>query len=582
MAPVIPCAAMSASYADDAEYPSAEAGSPKDLRSRLIAALLTAGDQERGEIVLLDHNEDASLIVVANKAQRIYLLSAGENTMSETLLAILEPLVKRSNTPGIETHFVVAGGSDRARTAIQRAIPTLQNAPLGFHHVDGTGHVHKLGRVKLPLLEDLAKSALTTAPLGAAEMQAELMRGHALVKKEQAVANKLQGSYRVTAAITVVCVGLMGLTYTWGGGNLNVVLYQMGANAGAAVKEGEIWRLFASAFLHADLMHLGMNMYAFWAFGTLLESLLGWKRYLVLYALCALAGSIASAFFGSHAMSVGASGAIWGLMAGGVGLALRPRGLLPASMVTQMRSRVWAPLVLNALYSFRPGIDFLAHFGGGVVGFVLVAFVLTKGLKPVEERQNSSDVENAAGGVAMGGAMLAVVVMALSVVLALAKGRPWEYGAPPVFARTQIGDTGFSVELPTVAMRETSAEQLKPMLWLFSYGKLPAQPVAFELIVAGLSAEVLPEQMDAFLDGESKGVEQNPPANFKLKGRAKRIEVGGKPAIDVEYEREDLLLKSLIVVMGDQEVVLRGYSLKERPKAWDDVEQKAAASIARD
>jgi rhomboid protease GluP len=118
-------------------------------------------------------------------------------------------------------------------------------------------------------------------------------------------------------------------------------------------------------------------------------------------------------------------------------------------------------------------------------------------------------------------------------------------------------------------------------LWLFSYGKLQDQPVVFEVIAATLSAEIQPEEMDAFLEEERKATESTPPANFTRKGPATRITAGGRPAIYAEYEKDALLIKSYIVVLGDREIILRGYSFKERPPAWNDVEAKVVSSLAK-
>lgn len=579
---MVACPAMSAS--EDAGAPASpadEAAPPAELRVRLVAALLAAAGPQEGELLLVQHDPQASLLLVPDKGQRIHVFSADEGAPPAPLRAQLAAVVKASNQTGIEAHFVIAGGSEGARAALKEAIPRLQSGALGFHHVGSSGHVEQLGRKGLPLLERAAGEVTSTEPLDPAALAAELARGEAFLQKEQEIAGKLGGSYRVTAAITVACVALMGLAYLWSGGPLSVVLYRMGAVSGPAVKNGELWRLFGGAFLHGDVIHLVLNMFALWSFGTLLEAVLGGRRYLVLYALSALGGSLASAFLRPEGMSVGASGAVWGLMAGGIGLALRPRGLLPPSIVAQMRQRAWPPLAINFFYSFQPGIDILAHIGGGLVGFALVASVLTHGLKPIEARRSPSDAEAAPGPGTLAGAVLAAAVMALSVAVSLANGRPWEYRAAPVLARTPIGETGLSIELPTATLTPTTFEQVPPSISVFTFGKLPDAPVAFEILVAPLSGELTPEELEALLQEEGKQLEANPPGKFKRTKAAARVTIGSRPAVLVEHEQENLLLRSYVVVIGDREVVVRGYALKDRPAAWNNVEQAVAASIAK-
>src|SRR6185369_182404 len=130
--------------------------------------------------------------------------------------------------------------------------------------------------------------------------------------------------------------------------------------------------------------HLAVNMIALASFGPLLERLLGPRRYILLYGLSGLGAGLASALLRGPGVSVGASGAIWGLMAAGVGLALWPRGLLPLLRLDQARRRATFPLVINIAYSFSPGVDLWAHFGGGLVGFALMATgLITRGVDPL-------------------------------------------------------------------------------------------------------------------------------------------------------------------------------------------------------
>src|SRR6266496_3248701 len=89
------------------------------------------------------------------------------------------------------------------------------------------------------------------------------------------------------------------------------------------VAEGDWWRLITAPFLHYGPVHLGLNMLVLWFIGPALEEYFGRWRYLLLYLVAGLAGSAGALIATSHSPTVGASGAIWGLMAAAVLLEAR-------------------------------------------------------------------------------------------------------------------------------------------------------------------------------------------------------------------------------------------------------------------
>jgi membrane associated rhomboid family serine protease len=129
----------------------------------------------------------------------------------------------------------------------------------------------------------------------------------------------------------------------------------------AVAQHDEFYRLITSAFLHYGLLHLVLNMLALALVGPYLERLLGWWRYLSVYLLAALGGSVAVYLFGSALTPVvGASGAIFGLFAACL-LLVRQLGL-------DLRTLI-ATIVLNFVFTFTvPDISKLGHVGGFVVG----------------------------------------------------------------------------------------------------------------------------------------------------------------------------------------------------------------------
>jgi rhomboid protease GluP len=174
-------------------------------------------------------------------------------------------------------------------------------------------------------------------------------------------------TYILLAAIVVIWI-LMQLAE----GSTGEVLVRFGANFGPLILQGETWRLFTSMFLHVNLVHLFFNCMALYALGLEMESLYGPDRYIVIYLLSGLFGSLASfAGRGPAVFSAGASGAIFGI----IGMNLAYFLLHRESFGQFGRQRLMSTLLtigFNLLFGFTvTGIDNLAHLGGLVAGFAL-------------------------------------------------------------------------------------------------------------------------------------------------------------------------------------------------------------------
>lgn len=129
------------------------------------------------------------------------------------------------------------------------------------------------------------------------------------------------------------------------------------------VTHGEIWRLITGTFLHANIFHLLFNCYALYIIGMQLESFLGKAKYLIVYLLSALAGSMLSIFM-STGFSVGASGAIFGLLGSLLYFGYHYRVYLD----TVIKSQIIPLIIINLLIGMMPGIDNWAHIGGLIGG----------------------------------------------------------------------------------------------------------------------------------------------------------------------------------------------------------------------
>jgi rhomboid protease GluP len=146
-----------------------------------------------------------------------------------------------------------------------------------------------------------------------------------------------------------------------------------GANFGPLVWAGEYWRLFTSLFLHFNFLHILMNMLALYNLGPIIEMALGPFQMLSLYLVSGVAGSVMSAYWHQDALSLGASGAIFGLLGAFTSLILQKK-LVSSAPGHNPLSSAFKTIALNIAISLIPGIDMSAHMGGLIAGFAL-AFI---------------------------------------------------------------------------------------------------------------------------------------------------------------------------------------------------------------
>jgi rhomboid protease GluP len=175
---------------------------------------------------------------------------------------------------------------------------------------------------------------------------------------------------RLTYVLLAVNI-LVWLAMTVAGGSTNTqVLIRFGAKANVLIADGQVWRLLTNIFLHIGLTHLFFNSYALFVFGTEVERLYGRGRFLFIYFLAGLWGSLLSFAFGPS-LSAGASGAIFGLLGTMVAFFRRHRETF-GDWGRQRLLNLVGVAGLNLVLGFTvPGIDNLAHLGGLLSGAVL-------------------------------------------------------------------------------------------------------------------------------------------------------------------------------------------------------------------
>ncbi len=146
-------------------------------------------------------------------------------------------------------------------------------------------------------------------------------------------------------------------------------LLDWGANRRTETTNGEWWRLLSSMFLHGGIMHLLLNIFGLVLAALLVEPLLGRRNYSILYILSGLCASAASIGWYTNTVSVGASGAIFGLYGAILGLLLTDA--FPKDSRKGLFKMIGVYVLINLLWGFTGGIDNAAHVGGLLSGAIL-------------------------------------------------------------------------------------------------------------------------------------------------------------------------------------------------------------------
>lgn len=171
----------------------------------------------------------------------------------------------------------------------------------------------------------------------------------------------------------IVTYGIIGINIlvwilmTLAGGSTNInVLVKFGAMYAPLVIMGQYWRFITPMFLHIGLMHLAFNSYALYNLGSLAEKIYGSARFVIIYAVAGITGSVFSFLF-TWAVSAGASGAIFGLL----GALLYFGRKRPGVFKKGFTANLVGILLINLFIGFSSsGIDNFAHIGGFIGGYI--------------------------------------------------------------------------------------------------------------------------------------------------------------------------------------------------------------------
>lgn len=178
--------------------------------------------------------------------------------------------------------------------------------------------------------------------------------------------------YFITVLLITINIIIYLAEEMCGGSTVNSIALTFGASFTPLIMQGQWWRLFTSMFVHFGISHIANNMLSLFILGRIVEQYYGHLRFLILYLLSGLGGNVLTMILelgsGKYALSAGASGAIFGIMAAFVIFAIKPetRRIFPLK-------NVLAGIFFSILPGFiSSGISLSAHIGGFVTGFVMV------------------------------------------------------------------------------------------------------------------------------------------------------------------------------------------------------------------
>jgi membrane associated rhomboid family serine protease len=213
----------------------------------------------------------------------------------------------------------------------------------------------------------ICPDCMTSTPVG---MRCpECARQRTKVRGMRSVSNEPRLTY---VLIGISVAAYLGELLSGGGIGGSGTLFDEGALWRGAIQDGEYWRLITAGFLHDGLPHLLFNMLGLYILGTILEPAIGTTRFAVIYFVALLTGSFGALLQEDVGATVGASGAVFGLM-GGTAIVMWNRGL------NIMESGLGFWIILNLVISFFPGLNISwgGHIGG-LIGGTLCALVLVE------------------------------------------------------------------------------------------------------------------------------------------------------------------------------------------------------------
>ena len=350
---------------------------PASLRDRLLAVLANPGAGHTADRATLVAVQDHLAVLEWPDEGKGLVVLDHAGTSPEDFRAAVDRVLQ-AHQAGLLFVVAVGGGAEVQAVLADADREARNQNHLGMYQLTDDGRLLRVAGRRLAPLESAAQRLAQAQALTAYEIPDLIERGRRERVEAAAFAQTVsKRSPRFTFALIAAC--FLVFAFLDGSGSQGQAVKAWLSDGSREVWQGEIWRVFTYAFLHVNTTHLLVNMLALYSLGGFLEALLGGRRYLAVYCASAVGGGIATAVAGAlrvamggpPSYTVGASGAIWGLMGATLALVLGRRRVLPRLIARGLRQRLLLVLVINVALSFLPGIDLYAHFGGGLVGFLL-------------------------------------------------------------------------------------------------------------------------------------------------------------------------------------------------------------------
>lgn len=496
---------------------------------------LTANSQVAGEAL--------DLLAVRDLKSRVGALIVKLGDDDDDLAARLKKLLVAWKVS--KTSIIVLGSEARGRALMKSAKPLMTGGRLFVSGVTEDGErwgVTDEG----PLAGKIAAVLAPDATLDWAEFEARIRKSTERANEQNAFAAKIASRRPiVTYGLIAANLAMFVLELVLGGFDPNVrLLIRLGGIVPDLVFEGEVWRLVSGAFLHGSLMHLGFNMLVLGILGRFAERIIGPARFLVLYTACALAGSIASTFFMNASVSVGASGALWGILAAHAVFAFAP-GFLPVAVVAPARRSAMINLGLNVAASFQPHVDWAAHAGGGLLGAALLYLVLARGV-PRGEALGADD-PTTLPGLSIAAGLCALVLAAGAIAGPILGGAFVTHPSTPTYERVVLEGAEVSFEIPIgLSAADPIRTDAGGIEQAFGDVMRDPTPVVIRVTTIGTIAdEEMPSEIAALME-----LLREPPEHASVSDAPRERDAGAfLAAVSVSYLYESELRHDVFIVL---------------------------------
>jgi membrane associated rhomboid family serine protease len=369
---------------------------------------------------------------------------AGQFTSAKGFLSWLAAKARRSPLYGLGTieprsSDILLGGWQRTwlgvpiESQIARSKSSIQNAVQDGQHVQFDIRRRYWLPERIQFRAETADEAQQLVGMLPAAQSRKFMERWSAIREFNLRVNAIGNKPWVTGAIVAINVVIyvtMAIATRKFGQFTVPELLAWGANLGPLTVNGQWWRVFTALFVHFNLSHLAINMWALWNVGRLTERLFGSATLAFLYVGGGILASLSSIAWDPSLSTVGASGAIFGVFGAFLAFLSRQRKQIPAVIVRKH----WISTAVFVLFSLvngaiQPGIDNAAHVGGLLCGFVL-GYILAR---PLEQEVRARFPRHQIVGAA------AFVLIAISSAIWQVKGIGSGLSVPEQYFRAHIG-----------------------------------------------------------------------------------------------------------------------------------------------